>query len=516
MSYHAAGAVRVYSDHDELDWYAVPQNAGASSIRASVVVTLPQAVVPSQLKTATDNNSAEVTKAGNKVTFTANSGLDNGFEVGVQMPKGILQATPPSWQAAVDQQEQSLVDARAAQDNYNRTMRPLVDVAFFLLSLLVLIVGLILTILRWYRKGRDKPVALYSDYITDPPSNLPPGLVGTLLDESADVRDVIATIVDQGRKGNLTIQEVDQGGLFTTKDFEYARTGNNVQWPFEGMVLDALFKGGNATRLSDLKNTFYRDLPPIYNQMYNDVVRVGLFPESPQSVRARSYAGGTMLLLLAGLAFGAALFFADNVSYMMWLLPFALVPPAIVSLVVARFMPRKTDQGAEEAAKWRAFGRYLQDMQKYTNVQAAADKFQQYLPYAVAMNIERDLIRQFENVPAAMPPYYRPYGYGPVFIPTGGYYGAPYNTSGQGGPGMAPGAAPQFDPGGAMQGFSSSLAGAMQGMSDSFTQMVNSASNVLTSQPQSSGSGGGGGGGWGGGGGSFGGGGGGGGSAGAD
>jgi uncharacterized membrane protein len=228
-----------------------------------------------------------------------------------------------------------------------------------------------------------------------------------------------------------------------------------------------------------------------------------------------------MLLVLAGLIFGAALVFGGTISNLIWLLPVAVAIVAIAWLATAGAMPRKTDQGAEEAAKWRAFGRYLQDMQRYTNVQAAADKFQQYLPYAVAMGIDRALIRQFENVPAAMPPYFSPYGYAPVYIPYpvggGGGYGTGGSIAGQGGPVGGPGGgpAPQFDPAGAMQGMSNSLSGAMQSMSDSFTQMVNSASNVLTSQPQSSGSSGGGGS-WGGGGGSFGGGGGGGGSAGAD
>lgn len=503
LSYHAAGVVRVYDNRDELDWYALPQDPGATINASRVQVTLPQGTDTSNYTTASSISAAEVSKRGNTVTWTATSGLDSGIEIGVQIPKGVLSPSAPSWQAGVDQQEK---------------LRPLFGIGSLLLSLLVLVVGLIWVIRRWYTRGRDKPVALYSDYITEPPSNLPPGLVGTLLDESADVRDVIATVVDMGRKRNLLMQETDRGGLFSSKDFEYTKTGNNVDWTFEGMVMNALFNGGNAVRLSSLKNNFYKDLPAIYEQMYSELVRVGLFPENPQSVRVRNYAGGIGLLVLAGLALAAAFVLGSSIGYMIFALPFAIGIVGIAWLVTAGAMPRKTDKGSDEAAKWRAFGRYLQDMQRYTNVQAAADKFQQYLPYAVAMGLDRDLIRQFENVPAAMPPYYAPYGYNPVFIPYpvgGGGYGSGGSIAGQGGPvgGPVGGPAPQFDPGAAMQGMSNSLAGAMQSMSDSFTQMVNSASNVLTSSPQSSSSGGGG---WGGGGGGFGGGGGGGGSAGAD
>src|SRR5687768_18161404 len=52
-------------------------------------------------------------------------------------------------------------------------------------------------------------------------------------DESADVRDVIATVVDQGRKGNLVIRETGTGGLFSSKDFQYEQTGNNIAYRFE-------------------------------------------------------------------------------------------------------------------------------------------------------------------------------------------------------------------------------------------------------------------------------------------
>jgi uncharacterized membrane protein YgcG len=496
--YHAAGAVRVYSTYDQLNWYAVPPQ-WASAINASrVSVTLPGGVDAGKL-TVDSVPPAEAAKQGSTIIWSTTSGLDQCFRVGIQdIPKNVMQAAPPPWQQAVDAREKS---------------QPLIDLAVLLLGLLVLIGGILWSVMRWYSHGRDKPVKLLSDYITDPPSTLPPGLVGTLLDESADVRDVIATVVDLGRKGDLTIQETQTGGiggLFQSKDFQYAQTGTKVDYRFEEMVLHSIFKHGNPVSLSELKNTFYSDLPPIYDEMYNSLVALKYFPENPKSVRNRNRAGGVFFLLLAfGLNFSAGEL-SPFISWFLWLLPVAFGATGLVWLLTAGAMPRKTDFGSEEAEKWRAFGRYLQQMQRYTNVQAAADKFQQFLPYAVAMGIERQLISQFNQVPSAMPRWYAPYGYGPIFYP----YPVGSPAGGQQGMASGPGGGvPQMNPADAMQGLSTSLAGAMQGMSDSFTTMVNSASNVLTSQPSSSGSGGG----WGGGGGGFsGGGGGGGGGGGAD
>src|SRR5206468_10922331 len=123
---------------------------------------------------------------------------------------------------------------------------------------------------------------------------------------------------------------------------------------------------------------------------------------SPKAVRYRNVAGGVLFFLLAGALAFAAFTFAESISPFLWIFPVAFGAIGVVRLATAGIMPRKTDFGAEEAAKWRAFGRYLEQIQRYTDVQAAADKFQQYLPYAVAMGIERQLISQFNSVPAAM------------------------------------------------------------------------------------------------------------------
>ncbi len=492
VSYHAAGAVRVYSDRDVVDWYAVPQNWGSPINASRVQLTTPTSA--NNLLKTTSKPQAETSKQGNSVVWTTSSNLDSGFEIGAQLPLGALQATAPGWQAGVDTRDK---------------IQPILDIVLFVLGVLIAILGVLLAIMRWYSKGRDKPVKLTSDYLTEPPSNLPPGLVGTLIDESADVRDVIATVVDQGRKGNLTMRETAQGGILPGKDFEYAQTGNKVDYRFEEMTLQALFKHGNPVQLSGLKNTFYSDLPPIYDEMYRSLIALNYFPENPKSVRARNVAGGVGLLILAGLTFFATFTVGDLISPWLIVPAIGLAIAGVAWLAIAGAMPRKTDFGSEQAEKWRAFSRYLQEMQRYTNVQAAADKFQQYLPYAVAMGIERQLINQFNSVPSAMPGWYAPYGYYPYgYFPMGMPVGQQTATvSGGGGGGM-----PQFDPSGAMQGMSNSLGSAMQGMSDSFTSMVNSASSIMTSAPSSSS----GGGGWGGGGGSFGGGGGGGGGGGAD
>src|SRR5690606_26082375 len=70
---------------------------------------------------------------------------------------------------------------------------------------------------------------------------------------------------------------------------------------------------------------------------------------------------------------------------------------------MSRHMPRKTDKGAEAAAMWRAFRRYLQDIEKHRDLGAAGEIFDRYLSYAIAFEIDKGWIRKFSEAGARKP-----------------------------------------------------------------------------------------------------------------
>jgi hypothetical protein len=248
------------------------------------------------------------------------------------------------------------------------------------------------------------------------------------------------------------------------------------------MLLQAVF--GDApidqqARLSNFGPHIKASQESIFNEMYKNLVALKYFPESPKAVRDRGTGGCCGLLFFGAVALVAGIFFGDVLSYMLVALGIALSVMALIYIFTADAMPRKTDFGSEEAAKWRAFKRYLQDIQKYTDVKAAADKLQQYLPYAVAMGIEKELVAAYNSVPEAIPTWFTPYGWDMVAIDIlARTAGATVAGAPPGGGGTL--AMPNLDPGAAMQGMSDSLGSAMQGLSDGFTGMVNAASGIFS------------------------------------
>src|SRR4051794_3616956 len=79
LRYHVNDAVRVYNDHDEFDWYAIPQDASAPISSSQVQVAFPSGVDASKLVLAS-NPQTDATANGNTVVWSRNGGLDSGLE----------------------------------------------------------------------------------------------------------------------------------------------------------------------------------------------------------------------------------------------------------------------------------------------------------------------------------------------------------------------------------------------------------------------------------------------------
>jgi uncharacterized membrane protein len=336
--------------------------------------------------------------------------------------------------------------------------------------------------------GRDPAVGLMTATVANLPADTPPGLVGALVDERADVQDVLATLVDLARRGYLTITELDTKAFWgASRDFSYRLTDKSPAdlRRYEQLFISHFFGGRRERKLSSLKDKFYATLPQIKNAIYAELVSAGYFQASPESTRSRYTTLGIFLLAIAsagGLLIGAWL--SDYVDAIFC--PFAgLGLTAVAVLIGGQHMPHKTRQGAEAAAIWRGFKNYLAQLDKYQLPESGA-LFEQYLPYAVAFGLERSVIRKFLTVPTPMPTWYMPHH---PHLGSSLSGASPISPLGKEGPAS-------------VQQMSNSMAGSIQGMSDGLIAMVNSASRTFTSQPSSSSSGGFSGGGVGGGGGS--------------
>jgi uncharacterized membrane protein YgcG len=480
VRYRVIGGLRFYEGGDQVWWKAIAPDHNFPIRASKVTVTLPTNFAQNQLVVASYGASANSSynERGQVVFEAHNIPADEELEVRVEFPPDVVQGSPSSWQAAIDRKE---------------TWGPVFSVIFGGLGLVLLAGGPLAVYLLWYTRGRDRPVGLVAEYITEPPSDLPAGLVGTLVDEKADVKDIVASIIDLARQGVLRMEEETKEGFLgigSGRDFIFhLEDASQATRPHEKTLVNHIFGKREERRMSDLRQKFYTAIPELRDQLYQEVVSEGFFPRDPQKTR-RVWSGlGCAGLVISGVI--AFFLLAILGSYSGWVAcPGASLAAAMACLmIIGRHMPRKTPHGAEEAAKWLAFKRYLQTIEKHGDLEAVKDKFEEFLPYAVAFGLERRLINKFTAIDAPAPRWW-----GPVFLPGYGYgYGGRASGQSMGETGGPPG--PLAGEGGktpSLSDMSKGVGTSLSSMSAGLGAMLNSAGGVLTSTPPSSSSGGGG------------------------
>ncbi len=409
FEYELTGAIRVYEDleppNQQLWWIAISsdQTELAPIESATVSISLPEQVAEDQIVAAPDDPSVD----GSTWSWTRTD-LDPGsnFEVRLQFPL-ITGATVPAWQEADDaaRQEQEAQEERSA----------VVGTALFGLGMLLLLGGTLAAFMVWFTRGRDPHVGEVASYIAEPPDDLSPGAAGTLVDEHVEVRDVLATVLDLARRGAISINESgSDGGLFGlgsgfTHQFEL-KDPSKATRPFERKLLDVMFglgaEPGKKVSMTEFRQSYTASADEIASGFYDELVEHGYFPESPEKARSK----WSMRAWIIPVVFGVIALLITTIAGVStgWLY-FVIVVAVVVALIgsaLAKHMGVKTRQGAEAAAKWRAFRRYLDDIDERENLEESKGIFEQYLPYAVAFGLENSFVRKFAAAETPMPEWF--------------------------------------------------------------------------------------------------------------
>ena len=252
ISYLAQGAVRYYDGGDQLYWDVTgderpyPIQESTVSLRLPAGITAPTEDWRTDLYPRRFLRDTAVTTGG--VTWrTGRIPDDETFEVRAQWPHGLISGSPPPWQQAADEQDR-LAQSRA----------PFFTFVAGVGALAVALLGGLWLLVTWYTRGRDPAVGKVPPELQDPPSDLPPALVGTVVDEHADAQDVVATVLDLAARGEIAIREVSNASLSGGKhDFELQLLHDRATLdprlrPHERLVLDSFFTRGPTVRLSEL------------------------------------------------------------------------------------------------------------------------------------------------------------------------------------------------------------------------------------------------------------------------
>jgi uncharacterized membrane protein len=399
LHYQVRNGLKFFEDHDELYWNVTGDEWDVPVGDASAQIMLPPGVTNVRTNEFTGSyrsrgQDAEVTTSENTVeaSMTRPLSFHEGLTIVVGWDKGFVKEPGTS----------DLIDQFLAS---NWPIFLPIPVFLFMFWL-------------WSTRGRDPRVGPVAVQYA-PPEGMSPAEAGTLVDEQAAMRDITATIVDLAVRGYIVIEEKEKSGmmgLVHNKDYVFHLKKSAKEWTglksHELVLLAGIFSNGAQTdvELSSLQNQFYKNLPSIKSSIFDALMEHGYFQHRPDYVRSGYITGGV--------AFGVLFFLAGN-----WLSQRTgvAVAPFLVAAILSSativgfgwFMPARTADGAKALAGVLGFEDFLTHVESdhMNRISQTPETFEKFLPYAMALGVEKKWVGAFQNIYSQPPSWYQ-----------GGYY----------------------------------------------------------------------------------------------
>jgi uncharacterized membrane protein YgcG len=405
IEYTVSDALRFFEDHDELYWNVTGDDWEVPIQSASARIILPENTTNIRANPFTGAyrstaRDADVSIAGNGVEVRTRDPLryHEGLTIAVAFDKGFVH-------------EPTSLDKLSF---FFRSNWPLgLPLAAFAIMFYL-----------WWTVGRDprlRPIA--PQY--EPPDQLTPGEAGTLIDDSANMRDITASIVDLAVRGYLVIEEHQHDrmlGLVHDKDYNFILQKDRSEWSklktHEQVLLNGIFTLGTVNEtvpMSSLENNFYKNLPDIKSGIFDSLVAHGYYRRRPDTVRGFYLAAGFIsgLLLVFG---GISLASSMGMAPLTFILAGILTGGIICGL--GWFMPAHTDQGARAMEGVLGFEDFLKhvESERFNKMIKTPQMFEKFLPFAMALGVEKNWSKAFQGIMTEPPLWYRG-SYGPNFYP---------------------------------------------------------------------------------------------------
>lgn len=386
ISYKVAGALTYFSDHDELYW-----NVTGNQWKVPIASTTSQVVWPQEIN---KKDIKIICFTGIVLSKQSNCYLSNDRGQDKIVTKGILN------------EGEGLTAVVSFPKNIVAVLEPKEFIAFsdsFIGKLVGLVIGLLVLlwyvvipffiIFKWLKSGRDpKGTIGTTSAWFDPPKSpkenrfLTPGEVGTLGDETVDMKDISATIVDLARRGYLIIDERKKKDFYLIKNKEI----DNKLLSYEKIILTDFFGSKVEIRVKD--EELYEVVEKVKTSLYEQTVRNGLFAKNPKTIRDK-------YIILAVFSL-----FTGNIFL------------SIVAFIFGRIMPRKTPDGSNAFNIAKSLKNFLTSQERQLEFQAKADlpagrqvMFEKLLPYAIAYGVEKIWAKRFESLNISQPSWYHSY-----------------------------------------------------------------------------------------------------------
>jgi uncharacterized membrane protein YgcG len=235
-----------------------------------------------------------------------------------------------------------------------------------------------------------------------PPADARPGELGTLMDSTADDRDIAATIVDLAVRRHLRLGRIDE------RDWSF-QAGDNADQSalngYEGYLLHKLFGSGPEVTTKQMRKSeeFANMFTKARAKMYERVAAERRwYRANPQTTAVLAMCAGSALVA-GGVVLGLGLGFLGVTLGIggYGLLGLPLVLAGALTCVRFRHFGQRTAQGSAVLEQAKGFELYLATAEAdQLRFEEGEDVFSKYLPYAIAFGIADRWTKLFEDLAA--------------------------------------------------------------------------------------------------------------------
>lgn len=240
----------------------------------------------------------------------------------------------------------------------------------------------------WFRYGRDPRGSKNLPIRFAPPKNLTPAEAGVIVDERADDKDILASLIELAVRKHFVID--DQGGTLSFRLIQDYEDDPGLEL-HEKAIMRAIFAREREVTLAHVKEDFSRTAPFIKEELYHAVTKKGFFEKNPEKARSRFSGLGLILFGIALLLFVFGISFEGNGG--MLGLGFesrfyhafnAVALSSLLVFVFSQIMPKKTKKGLEVYRDLLGLEKFLKNpVDKPHGYAEEKVAFEKLLPYAV-------------------------------------------------------------------------------------------------------------------------------------
>ncbi len=291
-------------------------------------------------------------------------------------------------------------------------------------ALLIMPLPLVLMIAWWFRSGRDKQYISSNVFLMDPNqpfhfrpwwqrgrepfvyeplADLSPGEAGALLDEKADMQDVLAELLELARKKYIEITATTKQKLLSKKTeyvFKKLKPADDGISPAQLLLYTRLFKSGDETTTTALKGHFYSTISKVQEELTASLTEKKLYTKNPMATRAM----GMGVFVVSVFTTGFLIMISLGSLGIVW--PLYVVGLQVpFGLLLAYNLPQKTAVGTNLWLQARGLRKKI-ERGKWREVVKEKNLFiEEVLPFAVALGVVSKLTKDMQELGLESPKY---------------------------------------------------------------------------------------------------------------